>query len=410
MPDCDFLHSETQTWAMALTAMAPAGIAVVRVMGARALDIVRQVFRPHGTKPFAITPGRVHYGQIVDGDEVIDDVVLTGRPLGEEKRSSVEWLADINAHGGVRVVQRILMLLVRHGASLAKSQEVGLLGWPANNAVEREAWASLIRAKTHRAAMWLVCQQVALPALLQRWIVRLESAAPAAWEQVPRELEEVLSRHESARYLIDGVNVVIAGPPNAGKSTLANLLFGQPRSIVSEQPGTTRDYVAEPAAIEGVPMILTDTAGLRTADDPIEQESIVRALGRIAAADAVLLVVDGSQPLSPSTRFALDAVGAKRSTGRIILVLNKSDLPEHADWGPVVRQGGWNVVRLSASTGLNVGQLGQLFLNVLGLEDWSDQTVGVWTDRQFSDVSAAAAELPGHPRRAAERLRGLLEI
>lgn len=395
---------------MALTAMAPAGIAVVRVMGARALDIVRQVFRPHGTKPFAITPGRVHYGQIVDGDEVIDDVVLTGRPLGEERRPSVEWLADINAHGGVRVVQRILMLLVRHGASLAKSQEVGLLGWPANNAVEREAWASLIRAKTHRAAMWLVCQQVALPALLQRWIVRLESADPAAWEQVPRELEEVLSRHESARYLIDGVNVVIAGPPNAGKSTLANLLFGQPRSIVSEQPGTTRDYVAEPAAIEGVPMILTDTAGLRTADDPIEQESIVRALGRIAAADAVLLVVDGWQPLSPSTRFALDAVGAKRSTGRIILVLNKSDLPEHADWGPVVRQGGWNVVRLSASTGLNVGQLGRLLLNVLGLEDWSDQTVGVWTDRQFSDVSAAAAELPGHPRRAAERLRGLLEI
>lgn len=396
--------------AAAITPIGAAGIAVIRVVGPDALALVHRAFEPLSstTDTKAVEPGRVVYGRIVDNGRVIDDAVVTVRPLTVERDGLAGELVEINPHGGIRVVQRILMLLVRLGAALASPDEIGLLGWPADNAIEREVWASLVRAQTHRAAVWLAHQQTALPDLLRECIRRLESHRQV--EQVAAELQGLLDRYKAARRLVDGAGIAIAGPPNAGKSTLANRLFGRQRSIIAEQPGTTRDWVAEPAAVDGVPIVLVDTAGLRLTDDPIERASVERALDRVRLADVVLLVLDRSQPMDASARYAIQAVAKTTPLAHTLLVLNKCDLPDRLGQESVLDRAWAARVSISAATGDGIDQLGHLIVKRFGLADWSERVPGIWTSRQEIAVRDALAQLPDRVERAAEVLGNVLEI
>ncbi len=412
MPDVEATHAPDRTFVAAITPIGAAGIAVIRLVGPDASRIAQAVFEPSGQGPQAtrIEPGRIAYGRIVDGAQVIDDVVMTTRPLTEGRGDPQGDLVEINPHGGVRVVQRVLMLLVRHGASLTDAHEIGLLGWPAHDKIEREVWASLTRAQTQRAAMWLAHQQTVLRETIRRCIEALSSPDPPDVAVVVDELARLRSGYEPARRLIEGAGIAITGPPNAGKSTLANRLFGQPRSLVAEQPGTTRDWVAEPAAVEGVPIMLADTAGLRATEDPIEQASIERGLGRVASADLALLVLDRSRAMTSSDRCALEALERSRPADRTLLVLNKCDLPDalgrdaehHAAWA--------DDVTVSALTGEGVDRLGRAIVSALGLGDWSDRTPALWTPRQRAAVDEALAFLPGRPAHAAKALHRLPEM
>ncbi len=384
-------HDPTQTLAAVITPIGASGIAVIRVTGPRAFAVVEKVFRPIG-KPAQLTEaaeGRVLYGQIVDDRQVIDDVVLTLRKAKDPTSATPVCLADINAHGGVRVVQRILMLLARCGALLTDPQRIGMVGWQPRSVIEREVWSSIVRVPTHRAATWLLNQPSVLSAFIRRQTERL----PAEPNAVLEELRTLIDRYASAKFLIEGAGIVIAGPPNAGKSSLANRLFGQRQSIVSEQPGTTRDWVAEPAAVEGIPIVLTDTAGLRHTNDPIEQASIERGLERARRSDVVLLVIDASAP----TEVSLDAVQVARThlrPARTILVLNKIDRPGgpslDAPW-----EGQWiGRVAVSAATGEGLDRLGRCIAEALGLSDWSDHTSAPWTTRQMELLNRAVSALP----------------
>lgn len=395
----------------AVTPIGAAGIAVIRVVGDGALAAASSIFQPLPRRPDAVSlqAGRVNIGQIVDSGRVIDDAVLTVRPLTTAGDGACGEVVEINPHGGIRVVQRVLMLLVRQGCRLTPPDEIGLLGLPADNAVQREAWESLTRAQTHRAAMWLANQQTVLANVVAECIDRLASPAKADVEWVAGRLGELLDRYESARWLVDGAGIVIAGAPNAGKSTLANRLFGQPRSIVTEQPGTTRDWIAEPAAVEGVPIVLVDTAGLRPTDDPIERASVERGLGRAAEADLVLLVVDRSEELSSTTRYAIDAVIGLPTPPRAILVANKSDLPDRLGHAAELDHAWIDRVEISVDTGEGCDRLSRAIAGALGLAEWPDRLPAFWTPRQEALARESVRLLPDRWVLASNVLREVLE-
>ncbi len=409
----------------ALTPIGAAGIAVIRLVGPDAADIARSVFRPlsRSESRQSLAPGRIHYGQIIDGEDVIDDVVLTARSSAclhpdtaradaspDPTPSAASDLVEINPHGGVRVVQRIVMLLVDHGATLVDRDEIGLLGWPCRTTVEREAWEAICQAQTHRAALWLAYQQTALPEAIRRCSDRLVTDDPAAAREVASDLDRLLERYEPARRLVCGAGVVILGPPNAGKSTLANRLFGRPRSIVAEQPGTTRDWVAEPTAVEGIPVTLIDTAGLRETLDAIERASIQRGLKRLASADGVLLVVDRSQPLDAQDRRMLYDVVRAHAAGRVLLVHNKCDLPAAIDEQDLTELPAAGSVTISATTGEGIDILSHAVAEVLGLTALSQAMPAPWTPRQQAALESARKLLADKPKKASEILSDLVEM
>lgn len=424
MTDPSPVNSTTRTRVATLTPMGAAGIAVIRLVGRDASRIARTVFRPvSGTNVDPhFTAGRIHFGQIVDGDEVIDDVVLTARfveglpwddhdgpePAGPDAANEPN-LVEINPHGGVRVVQRIVMLLVERGAALGDREEIGLLGWPCRGAIEREAWAGMCQAQTHRAVLWLAHQQTVLPDALRRCIDRLNRDEPAARRDAAEDIDLLLSRYESARRLVFGAGIVIVGPPNAGKSTLANRLFGRPRSLVAEQPGTTRDWVAEPTAIEGIPVTLVDTAGLRETLNALERTSIRRGIERAASADLVLAVIDQSESLAPADRDMLLDLVRSHPTGRVLLVLNKCDLLGVID-GECLRELALGErVTISAATGEGMAVLHGVIARRLGLEGWTVKTPAPWTERQRSALKSIRNLLPDKPKKAAKMLSELVE-
>ena len=398
--------ADDETRVAPITPIGAAGIAVIRMVGPDALRIAERVLVSSGRR---IEPGRILCGRIVDDGQVIDDVVATARPAHADGGERCGDLVEINPHGGVRVVQRVLMLLVRHGARLADPDRIGLVGWPAGSAIEREAWSSLTHAQTHRAATWLTRQQTILPALLCRCVERLARRDDRDVPGVSDELAAVLGRYHAARRLVEGAFIAIVGPPNAGKSTLANRLFGRSRSLVAEQPGTTRDWVAEPAAVEGVPIVLVDTAGVRAAEDSLERSAIERGLSRSASADALLFVLDRSEAMTASSRYAIASIRGTAPANGSILVLNKCDLPDRLGAVPDL-DADWSArVEVSATTGAGADLLGRAMVRALGLADWTDDMPAVWTARQRDGLAAAAARLPGDPGGAASALTAVVE-
>ena len=412
MADLEPKPHQGETRAAAITPLGAAGIAVVRMAGPEAVRIAAGVFDPPPGASGAgrFEPGRVAYGRIVDDDQVIDDVVVMVQPLPARDGGPPEAIVDINPHGGIRVVQRILMLLVRQGARLTDPDEIGLLGWPASGPIEREAWSSLTRAQTHRVAMWLANQQTILPAVLRRCVGRLDAASAADVEAVLAELKGLQNRYEPARRLVEGASIALAGPPNAGKSTLGNRLFGQPRSLVTEQPGTTRDWVAEPAAVEGVPIVLVDTAGLRVTEDAVERSAIERSLGRVVSADVALLVLDRSEGITPSSRYAVTTILDARAPSRTLLVLNKCDLPDRVGASSDLDAAWADRIQISAATGEGLDELGRAIAASMGLAGWSDKTPGIWTSRQRTGIDRAIASLPDRPAAAAAVLSEVAEM
>ncbi len=300
-----------QTAPVHVVLLSPEGrgaVATILVAGPQAAAIVGRnlIWRSGNSMPLEIRPlGRIFLGrwQSAVGEEV---VVC--------RRNSSEL--EIHCHGGAAAARRLIDDLTKGGCIAVPWRDWIRRNEP--NAIRAEARILLAEARTEHAAAILLDQyNGALEQSLARIATDLESGRAAA---AAEQIEELLRWASVGLHLVEPWRVVLAGPPNVGKSSLINRLIGFQRSIVHNQPGTTRDVVGHLAALDGWPIELTDTAGLRTSIDPLEMAGVERARGALASCDAVVFVFDATQPW----KAELESLLSERP-GAIVLH-NKSDL------------------------------------------------------------------------------------
>ena len=347
-------------------------IALVRVSGADAIAVADKIFRGKN-RPSEFSPQLQHLGEIVDETgELIDQVMMSIH------RAPISYtgddLVEISCHGGTLVTARVLEACLHAGARSARGGEFTERAFLNGkmDLTQAEAVIDLIRAKTDLALRSATEQlEGRLGSLIKNirdGIVDLvanieasidfpeEGITPddseklrARLESIREEIVALLATADQGRILREGVRVVIYGATNAGKSSLLNRLLGYERVIVSDTHGTTRDTIEELVNLRGVPIRLIDTAGLRTSASDLERAGIARTERSLQTADLRLHITDHNAPKPPDfeTRSANSAE---------IVLLNKSDLPEHKDWENVA------ALRISCATGEGLPQLEQKIL------------------------------------------------
>lgn len=320
------------------------GIGVIRISGERALDLTRSLVRDPNFSP---EPNRVTLKPIFDPEtlEVVDRAVITF--FKSPHSYTGDDVVELSCHGSPPLLLRILDTLLTLGARTADPGEFTMRA-VANgrlNLTQAEAVRDLIEAQTH-AAVRQAARQLGgelskrlqpVKDVLLEIIVPLESSLEFVEDDLPEDIarniedslsalsariDEMADSFRRGRLLKDGLRVALVGRPNVGKSSLFNKLLSSDRAIVTEIPGTTRDTISEVINIEGIPVLITDTAGVRSASDKIEQLGIERTRRAIADADLIVAVLDGSQPLIDEDR----EIVSEASGNRCVVALNKSDL------------------------------------------------------------------------------------
>jgi tRNA modification GTPase len=414
---------ESDTIAAIATPLGEGGISVIRISGNQAVNIADRLFKGRMTLAAAETH-TAHFGKVLDKEgNVVDDVVVT--VFLEPNSYSGENTAEISCHGGIFVTKRILELILNEGARHADPGEFTKRAFLNGklDLSQAEAVADLIRARSDTAHRTSVRQ---LEGVLSQRIHQLRSSLidsiglleleldfveedlefvdkakfQRSIDETIGEIDCLLGSFSAGRIYREGVKVVIAGPPNAGKSSLLNALLESNRAIVTDIPGTTRDTIEEAVTIEGVSFRLVDTAGLRETHDIVEREGVKRAEDEARTGDIVLFVVDVSKSAENVDRSrTMEFAGGLGATAiKQILVLNKSDLPT---WPTSEVLGtlssGHNIgyVEVSARTGAGLDKLQKMLVETAfsGKTPGNDATATVTNLRHFEALTRAKESL-----------------
>lgn len=343
----NILSREEETIAAISTPFGESGIGIVRMSGPMAESIVRGLFKAKRDQSLFISH-HFHYGEIIDPrdghpvDEVL--VVLMRGP----KTYTREDIVEINCHGGYLVLQKVLELVLAQGARMAQPGEFTKRAF-LNGRIDltrAEAVIDLIKARTmeginianQQLKGSLYKEMASLKESLIGHLSLIEAHIDFPEEEMEtipqaemrrdlhnsiQKLEEWISTYEEGRVFREGITCAITGKTNVGKSSLLNVLLKQERAIVTPIPGTTRDVIEEVLNIHGIPVRLMDTAGLRKAKDFIEQEGVRRAKERVADADLILLILDGSRDLDEDDLEIILEIKEKKK----VVIINKKDLP-----------------------------------------------------------------------------------
>lgn len=337
----------SDTIAAIATAMSPSGIGIVRISGEEALEVIDRIYRSkNGQKKLSACKSHtIHYGYIYDGDEMVDEVMvlLMKAPNSYTREDTVE----IDCHGGVYVMKRILETVLKHGARPAEPGEFTKRAFLNGriDLTQAESVIDVINAKNDfalksslsqlKGAVFVDIRQIRAEILHE--IAFIESALDdpehISLESYPqtlhntvdnlrKKIEKILKTFENGRFLKEGINTVIVGKPNAGKSSLLNILVGQERAIVTEIAGTTRDVLEEQINLNGITLNVMDTAGIRDTEDVVEKIGVDRAREYASKADLVIYVIDASTGLDESDHEIMELLQDKKA----IVLLNKSDL------------------------------------------------------------------------------------
>ncbi|UCE59398.1 MAG: 50S ribosome-binding GTPase [Phycisphaerales bacterium] len=366
-----------------LTPPGTGAIALIRVKGPDALSLVSEAFRPGKGSDLSRADGsRLRYGRFVDGGEVIDDVVVS---LAAADGAEI----DIASHGGVRVIERVLLVLERRGVHIVNPTLPYPSVWPTENLIAREAIAAMSRAKTVRAVRFLAWQREYLAANLRR----IEALIRSDRAQAARQLEALIVGYDYARILIDGARVALIGPANSGKSTLFNRLLGRTAAIVSSRTGTTRDWVTGSLDVEGIPLELIDTAGCNAQPDESERPGIEAGIRATGDADLRLLLLDGSEPL-PCGSGDVPMWWQESDPAAIVATkLDKGAVWPDTSWLAPGKASQPHLVRVSAESGEGCEGLVEHILGLLGVRGRADNIPCLFTLRQSEAAASVRATL-----------------
>jgi len=379
------MNTNEPALAACLTPPTVGGIAVIQIVTQHG-QWLRPLFKASRPIEFDLpASNELRLCRLMDGEQVIDDAVVAAR-----RNLTGQLVVDVSLHGGPRIVQRALLLLKSAGARIVPALELLDSTWAEGDLLHRETLEAIAQAKTRSVAVWLATTMDRLPREVEQLIGITQTDR---LDSVRARLHDWLEASRRVRRVLTGVRVVLVGRPNSGKSTLANQLAGRHSAIVSDTPGTTRDWLEHPGAIDGVPFTFVDTAGLRESTDAIEVEAIRRTHRQVATADIVLHVIDrSSPPASEDLPRANDANRANQeftATKPTLVVWNKSDLPADPDRAKRMECDSTKELRVSARTGEGLDLLRSALLETAGLAGWR-QLAGVpFTVRQVQAVEEA---------------------
>ncbi|MGD9014610.1 MAG: tRNA uridine-5-carboxymethylaminomethyl(34) synthesis GTPase MnmE [Candidatus Omnitrophota bacterium] len=362
------------------TPVGESGIGIVRISGRKAISIAERIFiSPGGGKPSGFKTFTTHYGWIINPQdkqaEIIDEVILT--VMRKPRSYTREDIVEINCHGGIIPLRKILELVLHSGARLSKPGEFTQRAFLNGriDLAQAEAVLDIIRSKTD-SALRISIEQLKgalskklnqLRDKLLEMLATLEANIDFPDEdlqavdsknisfnlsQLDRELSLLLDNSKRGRVFREGIKVVICGKPNAGKSSLLNTLLKCERSIVTPIAGTTRDTIEDILDIRGIPVRIVDTAGIIEPRDLIEKKAVSRSQRYIQDADLVLLVFDGSRGLSYEDKILMRKTESKPT----LALINKIDLKQRIKHAQIARRFK-QPVRISAKSKKNIDLL-----------------------------------------------------
>lgn len=372
---------KTDTIAAIATAMSNSGIGIVRISGDEALEVADRIFRPKkgSRKVSDMETHTIHYGYVVDGEEVVDEVMLL---IMKAPRSyTCEDTIEIDCHGGVLVMKKILETVLKYGARPAEPGEFTKRAF-LNGRIDlsqAESVIDVINAQNELALKSSVSQLQGavlekikdIRAVVLHEIAFIESALDdpehVSLDGYPEQLRGIMSdAHSKVKKLLDssdngkmlkeGINTAIVGKPNAGKSSLLNILVGEERAIVTEIAGTTRDILQEQIQIGGIGLNVIDTAGIRDTEDIVEKIGVNKSREYIEKADLIIYVVDSSTELDENDQEIIEAIQDKKA----IVLLNKSDLDAKTDAAILQERLDKPILSISAKNNTGIHELEKL--------------------------------------------------
>jgi tRNA modification GTPase len=379
----------TDTIAAIATPLGEGGIGIIRISGNHAKSIALTCLRnAKGMAPLKMENHRIYYGRFINpaNQQFIDEVIY----LYFQKPHSftTEDVVEIQAHGGTLILSKILQIILNQGARLAGPGEFTLRAFLNGriDLLQAESIIDLIRAKTDRAHELALKQFTGevtgqlhkIEAELYQILIAIEAALDYPEEGLPEltrtslikqaaalnvKITELAANVDEGRKIREGVQVVIVGRPNVGKSSLLNAFIQEERAIVTEVPGTTRDIIEVQIQLQGIPFILIDTAGVRETENIIERKGIRKAKEYIDHADLLLLVLDASQPLTTEDRYVIEQIKNRP----FLIVLNKVDLPVRLEKSFVQDLGSPKVLEISSLTREGFNLLETTIIEMVGL-------------------------------------------
>ena len=378
----------TDTIAAIATAMGNSGIGIVRISGGEAVAVADRIFKEKGKKEtLGEAPSHtIHYGYIYDGDQVVDEVLVM--LMRGPKSFTAEDTVEIDCHGGMLVTRRILETVLKAGARLAEPGEFTKRAF-LNGRIDlsqAEAVIDVINAKNEYALKSSVGQLRGsvskkirkLREKILYEIAFIESALDdpehisldgygerllAGAQAMERELSGLIRSSASGRVVSEGIRTVILGKPNAGKSSLMNVLVGEDRAIVTDIAGTTRDILEEHIYLQGISLNVVDTAGIRSTSDVVAARD----------ADLIIYVVDGSRELDENDLQIMELIRERKA----VVLLNKSDLEPVVSLDEITEKSGHRVISISAKEETGIDQLEEEIKSLFyeGEIDFNDQVL-----------------------------------
>ncbi len=360
------------------TAMSASGIGIVRISGEDAMEVISRIYRSKGGKKWIkeVPSHTIHYGYIYDEEELIDEVLVM--IMRAPRTFTGEDTVEIDCHGGVFAMKRVLETVLKNGAEIAGPGEFTKRAFLNGrmDLSQAEAVMDVIQAKNEYALRSSIDQlkgsvQKAICDIRKKIIYHIayiESALDdpehISLEGYPQELLEVVDKEQleikkllksssDGKMIQEGIQTVILGKPNAGKSSLLNLLLGENRAIVTDIAGTTRDILEEYITLHGITLKIVDTAGIRETEDIVEKIGVDRAREMAQKADLILYVVDSSVPLDSNDEEIMSMLNGKKA----IILYNKTDLKAAIEIDRLREKTGHPVIPISAKEETGITEL-----------------------------------------------------